>query len=244
MTNLDSILKSREITNKGPSSQSYGFSRSHVWIWELDCKESWVPKNWCFWTVVLEKTLGTLLDCKEIKSVNPNGNESWIFIGRTEAEAAAPILWPSDVKNWLTGKDPDARKRLKAGGKHDGREWDGWMASPTGRTWVWAISGSWWWTGKPGVLQSMGSQSIGHDWVTELNLTGCNTRPSQEMGWGLTLLRNSARETVSPERILCLFSYKNNIQGFPSGLVVKNPPFIVDIGLIRALGRFHMLRSY
>ena len=82
MTNLDSILKSREITNKGPSSQSYGFSRSHVWIWELDCKESWVPKNWCFWTVVLEKTLGTLLDCKEIQLVNPKGNQSWIFIGR------------------------------------------------------------------------------------------------------------------------------------------------------------------
>jgi len=110
MTNLDSMLKTRDITNKGPSSQSYGFSSSHVWMWELDYKESWVSKNRCFWTVVLEKTLEGPLDCKEIQSVHPKGNQSWIFIGRTDAEAETPILWPPDAKNWLTGKDPDAGK--------------------------------------------------------------------------------------------------------------------------------------
>ena len=96
--------------NKGLSSQSYGFSRSHIWMWELDYKESWVPKNWCFWTVVLEKTLESPLDCKEIKLVHHKGNQSWIFIGRTEAEAEILILWPPDVKNWLIWKDPDAGK--------------------------------------------------------------------------------------------------------------------------------------
>ena len=98
------------MANKGLSSQSYGFSRSHVWMWELDHKESWAPKNWCFWTVVLEKILESPLDCKEIKPVNPKGNQYWIFIGRTDAEAETPILWAPDVKNWLPGKDPDAGK--------------------------------------------------------------------------------------------------------------------------------------
>ena len=110
MTNLDSILKSTDIANKGPYSQSYGLSSSHVWMWELDHKEGWAPKNWCFWTVVLEKTLESPLDSKEIKPVNPKGNQPWIFTGRTNAEAEALILWPSDVKNWLTGKDPDPGK--------------------------------------------------------------------------------------------------------------------------------------
>ena len=96
--------------NKGPSSQSYGFSSSHVWMWELDYKKSWVPKNWWFWTVVLEKTLESPLDCKEIQPVNPKGNQSWIFIGRTDAEGEAPILWPPDAKSWLVRKDPDAGK--------------------------------------------------------------------------------------------------------------------------------------
>ena len=94
--------------NKGPSSQSYGFSSGHIWMWELDCEESWVPKNWCFWTVVLEKTLESPLDCKEIQPVHPKGNQSRIFIGRTDAGAETPILWPPHVKSWLVGKDPDA----------------------------------------------------------------------------------------------------------------------------------------
>ena len=105
------IKKQRHhFANKGPSSQSYGFSSSHVWMWELDHKESWTLKNWFFWTVVLKKTLESPLDFKEIQPVNPKGNQSWIFIGRTDAKAEAPILWAPDVKNWLIGKDPDAGK--------------------------------------------------------------------------------------------------------------------------------------
>ena len=112
MTNLDSILKNRHyFTDKCLYSQSYGFSSSHVWMWELDYKESWVlKKNWCFGTVVLEKTLESPLDCKEIQPVHPKGNQSWIFIGRTDAEAEALILWPPDGKSWLIWKDPDAGK--------------------------------------------------------------------------------------------------------------------------------------
>ena len=103
------IKKQRHyFANKGPYGQSYGFSSSQVQMWEMDLKESWVPKNWCFRTVVLEKTLESPLDCREIKPVNPKENQSWIFIGRTDAEAETSILWPPDVKSWLTGKDPDA----------------------------------------------------------------------------------------------------------------------------------------
>ena len=111
MTNIDSILKSRHyFANKCPSSQSYVFSSGQVWIWELDYKENWVSKNWCFWIAVLEKTLENPLDCKEIQAVHPNRNQSWIFIGRTDAEAEIPLLWPPDVKKWLIWKDPDEGK--------------------------------------------------------------------------------------------------------------------------------------
>jgi len=96
--------------NKCPSSQSHGFSSSHVWMWELDYKESWAPKNWCFWTVVLEKTPESPLDCKEIQLVHPKGDQSWVFIGRIDVEAETPIFWPPDAKSWLIWKDPDAGK--------------------------------------------------------------------------------------------------------------------------------------
>ena len=118
-------------------------------------------------TVVLEKTLESPLDCKEIQPAHPKGNQSWIFIGRTDAEAEALILWSPDVKNGLIWKDPDAGKDWRQEEKGM-TGWDGWMASPTWWTWVWASSGSWWWAGKPGVLQSMGSQRVRHDWATEL----------------------------------------------------------------------------
>ena len=105
------IKKQRyHFANKGPYGQSCGFSSSHVRMWELDHKEGWALKNWCFWPVVLEKTLESSLDCKESKSVNPKGNQPWIFIGRTDAEAEVPILWPPDAKSWLIGKDLDAGK--------------------------------------------------------------------------------------------------------------------------------------
>ena len=126
MTNLDSILKSRDITlpKKVCLVKAMVFSCSHVWMWELDYKESWVPKNWCFWTMVLENTLESPLDCKEIQPVNPKGNQSWIFIGRTDAEAEAPVLWPPDAKSWLLGKDPDAGKdwRQEEKGTKGGRD--------------------------------------------------------------------------------------------------------------------------
>ena len=106
------IKKQRHyFANKGLSdSQGYGSSSGHVWMWELDCEESWVTKNWCFWSVVLEKTLESPLDCKEIQPVHPEGDQSWVFIGRTDAEAETPMLWPPDVKSWLIWKGPDAGK--------------------------------------------------------------------------------------------------------------------------------------
>ena len=130
---------------KGPSSQSYSFSSSHVWMWELDCEESWVPKNWCFWTVMLEKTLESPLDCKEIQRVHTKGDQPGVFFGRNDAKAETPVLWPPHVKSWLLGKD-SCWEGLGAGGKGDDRGWDGWMALLTWWTWVWVNSGSWWWT--------------------------------------------------------------------------------------------------
>ena len=157
--------------NKGTSSQGYGFSSGHVWIWELDCKESWVQKNWCFWTVVLEKTLESPLDCKDIQPVHPKGDQSWVFIARTDVEAETPILWPPDMKCLLIGKRPWPWERLRAGGEGDNRGWDGWMVSPIQWTCVWVNSGSWWYTVRPGVLRFMELQRVGHDWATELNWT-------------------------------------------------------------------------
>ena len=150
------------------SSESYGFPSSHVQIWELDHKEGWVPKNSCFWTVVLEKTLESPLDHKEMRAVNPKENQSWILIANTDAEAEPPVLWPPNAKNWLIRKDPDAGKDWRQ--EMDNREQDGWMALLTRRMWVWTSSGNLWWTGKPGLLQSLWLQGVGHDWVTELVL--------------------------------------------------------------------------
>ena len=121
------IKKQRHnLAHKGPSTQNYGFSSSHGWMWELDYKESWALKNWCFWTVVLEKTLESPLDCKEVQPVHPKENQSWIFIGRTDAEVETPVLWSPDVKNWLTGKDPDAGKdwTWEEKGVTDGHEFE------------------------------------------------------------------------------------------------------------------------
>ena len=142
-------------------------------MWDLDYKESWAQKSWCFWTVVLEKTLESPLDCKEIQPINPKGNQSWIFIGRTDAEAETPILWSLNVKNWLIEKtlilgEIEGQRR---------RGWQ-WMGSLDGITDSMDLSlnklWNWWWTGKPGVLQSMGSQRVGHDWATELNWNNIN----------------------------------------------------------------------
>ena len=137
------IKKQRHyFVSKSLSSQSSGFSSSHIWMAELEHKEGWTLKNWCLWTVVLEKTLENPLDCKENQPVNPEGNQPWIFNGRTDDETETPILWPSDAKNWLIGKGW-CWERLKVGGEGDDRGWDGWMASPTVWTWVWVGSRSW-----------------------------------------------------------------------------------------------------
>ena len=138
---------------KGPSSQIYGVSSSHVWMWDLDYKESWAPKNWCFWTVVLEKSHESYLACKEFKADNPQENQSWIFIRRMDAETETPDV-NNPLEKTLMLEKFEGRKR---------RGWDGWMGSPTQWTWVWANFGCWWSTGKPGMLHPMGSQRIGHD---------------------------------------------------------------------------------
>ena len=143
-------------------------------MWELNHKESWEPKNWCFLTVVLEKTLKSplILDCKEMEPVNPKWKQSWIFIHAVNIHSSwswsSNILatWCKEQTHW---KRPWLWERLKAGGEGDNRGWDGWMTLPTQWTWVWSISKSWWWTGKSGVLQSMGFQRVRKVWTSELN---------------------------------------------------------------------------
>ena len=166
-------------------------------MWVLDYKESWALTNWCFWMVVLEKSLESPLDCKEIQSVHPKGNQSWIFIGRTDAEAESPILWPPDTKNWLIGKDPEAGKDLRQ--KEMGMSEDkmvGWHYRLKW-TWVGASSRSWWWTGKPGVLQSMRSQRVGHDWATELNWTDATL---YHHVWGEKITESAGIVTIKSPR--------------------------------------------
>ena len=152
-------------------SQGYGFSSGHVWMWELECEESWVPKNWCFWTVVLEKTLESLWDCKEIQPVHPKGDQSSILTGRTDIDLKLQyfghLFW-EQLTHW---KRPWCWERVRAGEEGGKRGWNERMVSLTQSSWVSASSRSWWWTEKPGMLQSMGSQRVRHDWATELNWT-------------------------------------------------------------------------
>ena len=150
--------------NKSLSIQSYGgFSSSHVWMWELDHKESWAPKNCCFWTVVLEKTVESPLDCKEHQPVHPKGNQSWIFIGRTDAKAETPVLWPPDAKSWLLEKTLILGKI--EGGRRRGWQRMRWLDAVTESMDMSLSKLPWLWTGKPGMLQSMGSQRARHNWL-------------------------------------------------------------------------------
>ena len=135
-------------------------------MWKLNCEESCVPKNCFFWTVVLEKTLESPLDCKEIQQVHSEGDQSWVFFGRTDAKGENPKLWPPHRKSWLIGKDSDAGRDW---GQEEKGTTEDEIALPTRWTWACVDSGSWWWTGRPGVLQFMVLQRVGHDWVTELN---------------------------------------------------------------------------
>ena len=161
-------MKRHHFADKGPSSQIYSFSSGHVWMWVLGYKESWAVKNWCFWTVVLEKTLENPLDCKEIKPVNPKGIQSWIFIGRTNAEAEAPVVWPAHVKSWLIWKDPDVGKdwgrRRRWRRRDDMVEWYHQLDEHEFEQ-VLRVG---WWIGKPSMMQSMRLQWVIHDWATEL----------------------------------------------------------------------------
>ena len=156
--------------NKGPSSQSYGFSSSHVWMWELDCKESWALKNWCFWTVVLERTLESPLDCKETQPVHSKGDQSWVFFGRNDTKAETPVLWPPHAKSWLIRKDSDAGRdwgQEEKGTTED--EMAGWHHRLDGCEFEWT----------PGVVDGQGGLAccnswglrVGHNWATGLNWT-------------------------------------------------------------------------
>ena len=173
---------------------------------------------WCW------RTLKSPLDCKEIKPVSPKGNQPWIFIGRSDAKAEALILWLPDAKNWLLGKAPDEGRRRRGY-----RGWDGWMASPTRWTWVWVNSGSWWWTGRPGVLQSMGSQRVGRDWVTEL-----------------TELKTSEGGTLCPPSYVCQ-KLSRPFLGFNKSLlhesswVIKTWPLVPKLNLWRSWIWHHSL---
>ena len=142
-------------------------------MWELDCEKSWASKNWCFWTVVLEKTLESPLHCKEIQLVHSEGDQPWDFFGRNDAKAETPVLWPphAELTHW---ERLCSWEGLGTVGEGDDKGWDGWMASLIRWSWVWVNFGSWWWTGRPGVLRFMGSQRVGHDWATELNWTDEN----------------------------------------------------------------------
>ena len=151
------------------SSQGYVFSSSHVWMWELDFKESWAPKNWCFWTVVLRRLLRVPWTARRsnrsiLKEISPGYSLAGLML---KLKLQYLATWCEELTHL---KRPWCWERLRAGGEGDYREWDGWMASPTQWTWVWVNSSSWWWTGRPGVLQFMGSQRVRHDWATELNI--------------------------------------------------------------------------
>ena len=209
MTKLSKHIKKqrRYFTYKVSYSQSCGFSSSHVWMWELDHKEGWEPKNWCFWTVVLEKTLESPLDGKEIKSVNPKGNQSWIFTGRTDTKTEAPVLWSPDAKSQLIRKDWE---RLKGGREGDDRGWDGWMALLTQWTGVWASSWSWWreawYAADHGITKS---QTQLRDWTTTTrhHIRWCfRVHHSLRQTWKISpiVLHNNFHTEVICPHSLCL----------------------------------------
>ena len=182
-------------------------------MWELDCEESWVPKNWCFWTVVLEKTLDSSLDCKEIQLVHPKADQSWMFIGRTDVEAETPILWPLDAKSWLIWKYSGAGKDWgqEEKGMIEG-EMAGWHHRLNGHVWV--NSGSWWWTGRPGMLRFMGSRRVRHNWVTELKLKVGKTQESY-------LSKDSASVLLMLDQKDLLNEHLN----FPSNVSIREEDF-------------------
>ena len=187
------IQKQRHhFAKKRPCSQSYGFSRRHIWMWELDQKEGWVPKNWCFWTVVLEKTHESPLDCMEIKPVHPKGDQSWVFIGRTDAVAETAILWPPAAKSWLVGKDPDAGKdwgpEEKGVTEDEMVRWHHWLNRHEFEQSLGDSEGQ----GKPGVLLFMGSHRLRHGWLSDWT-TMKFTWNYHTLGFGKSIKKNSSK---------------------------------------------------
>ena len=174
----------RYFVNKDPSSQGYGFSSGHVWMWELDYKESWVPNNWCFWTVVLEKTLESPLDCKEIQPVHPKGDSPEYSLEGLMLKLKLQYFWH------LMRRADSLEKTLMLGK----------IVSPTQWIWVWVNSGSWWWPGRPGMLQSMGSQRVRHNWATELNwifIFFPFTKLKQKFMWQIVTQKNTCNNLAS-----------------------------------------------
>ena len=169
MTNLDSLLKSRDITLPSKVHQGYVFSCGHVWMGELDCKESWMPKNWCFWTVELEKTLESPLNCKEMQPVHFKGDQPSVFFVKNVANAETWVLWPPHVKSWLIGNDSDSKRdwgqEEKGMAENEMAGWHHWLDGRESE-WTPGVGGG---QGRPGVLRFIGSQRVGHDWATELN---------------------------------------------------------------------------
>ena len=180
------------------SSQGYGFSSGHVWMWELDYKESWVPKNWCFWTVVLEKTLESPLDRKEIQPVHPKGDRSWVFIGRPDVEAETPILWPPDVKNWLTGKVPDS-------GKHWGQEKKGTAEDEMAAWHYWLNGREFEWT--PGVGDGQGGLVCCDSWGHRESDTTEGLNWTELIGKWMTQVISDVPWLCSPEKIIIVINY-------------------------------------
>ena len=184
------IQKQRQyFANKGPSSQGYGFSSSHVWMWELDYKESWVPKSWWFWTVVLEKTSESPLDCKEIQLVHPKGDQSWVFIGGPNVEAEAPILWPPDVESWLIWKDPDAGKdwgQVEKGTTED--EIVGWHHRHNGHRFGWTL----------GVGEGQGGLACCGSWGHKVSDTTEWLKWTEEGHIGRHLIPNADESGMAP----------------------------------------------
>ena len=172
-------------------------------MWKLDCEEGWAPKNWCFWIVVLEKSLESPLDCKGIQPVHSERDQPWDFFGRNDAKAETPVLWPphAELTYW---KRFWCWEGLGAGGEGDDRGWDGWMASLTRWPWVWVNSGSWWWTGRPGVLWFMGSQRVGHNWVNELNWTEVRERQRLDITYIWNLKKDTNELIYKTETSDCI----------------------------------------
>ena len=203
-------------------------------MWELDCKESWAPKNWCFWTVVLEKTLESPLDCKEIQPVHPKGDQSWVFIGRIWCWSWNSNTLATSCEELTHWKRPWCWEGLGAEGEGDYRGWDGWTASLTRWPWVWVNSGSWWWTGRPGVLWFMGSQRVGHDWATELNWTEPNMMNGSALwrlwdvnsGPALSLTRSYFHHLASWVSVILTLKEKDGKEVIPGPFQLRPQPTI------------------